>query len=160
MKTAVIYFSLNGNSALTARTLASVLDADVFELRPRPAAPPAERTIRRLLWFAGQMTQGRGPRLEPLDFDPAPYGLIIIGGPVWAGRPAPALDGFLRGTRIQGKRLGLFCTHAGGKGKALETLAEMLPGNEIAGTIDLLNPAQADIDALVARLSEWARSLS
>jgi hypothetical protein len=100
------------------------------------------------------------PKLKPYDFNPEPYDLIIIGSPVWAGSPTPALNTFLEETRISGKKLALFCCHLGGKGKFFDKVKARLPGNTIAGEIDFIKPRGQDQEGVVKKLEEWLRSLS
>jgi hydroxymethylglutaryl-CoA reductase len=98
------------------------------------------------------------PVLLPLVFDPAPYDLIILGMPVWAGSPAPAMVSFLDKVSLSGKKTALFCCHAGGKGKALEKFRAIVPGAVIAGELDLRKPAAAP-EGLGEKLSGWLQSL-
>jgi hypothetical protein len=93
-----------------------------------------------------------------MDFDPAPYDLIIMGAPVWAGSPAPAMVSFLGKTELGGKKAALFCCHAGGKGRALEKFRALAFGAVIAGELDLRNPA-SNPEGLNEKLTGWMQSL-
>ncbi|MDR2500501.1 MAG: flavodoxin [Treponema sp.] len=162
MKTAVVYYSLEGNCALAARILGEIFafqtgeKADLFEIQT--ADTKKRRGLRKFLWGGGQVLMGSKPALQPLDFDPAAYGLVVVGTPVWAASPAPPVRAFLEKTPIRGKRIALFICHAGGKGRALEKLEALLPGNECAGGIDLVNPS-GNLQGLQAKLEAWVETL-
>jgi hypothetical protein len=83
-----------------------------------------------------------------------------LGAPVWAASPAPPLLSFLETANIQGKKLALFCCHAGGMGKALEKIKAQLSGNTIAGQIDFCNPAKANGGGIPEKLAEWVKNFS
>jgi flavodoxin len=161
MKTAIVYYSLEGNCALAAQTLGDVLAArfgvkpDLFRIQT--ADDKKRRGLRKYLWGGGQVLMNARPALRPLEFDPAPYDLVIVGAPVWAACPAPPAAAFLEQNPVRGKRVALFICHAGGKGKAMEKLAALLPGNENAGGIDLVNPSGDP--RLREKLEAWAETL-
>ena len=157
MKTAIIYYSFEGNTALVAKTAASVVSADIFEIK---TANTKKRTgFFKFLWGGGQVIMGIKPALLPLSVDVMAYDLIILGTPVWAGSPAPAMVSFLSKSKIAGRKLALFCCHGGGKGKVFDKLKVLLSGNTIAGEIDFINPAKTESTDLKKKLGEWIKSL-
>jgi flavodoxin len=161
LKTAIVYYSFEGNCALTAQTLKEILEAapfngkaDLYEIR---TADAKKRTgFSKYVWGGSQVFMRKKPALLPMDFDPAPYDLIILGAPVWAGSPAPAMVSFLDKAKPDGKKAAVFCCHAGGKGKALEKFRALVPG--AVGELDLRNPA-ANPEGLNEKLSGWLQSL-
>ena len=171
MKTAIIYYSLDGNCALVAKTLQEILvappfkgKAELFEIKLMDTKKRSG--FSKFLWGVGQMLKRKKPALQPLLVDPAAYDLIVLGTPVWAASPAPALGSFLDSVTINGKKLALFCCHAGGKGKIMEKFKALLPGNTFMGEIDFVNPAgkrdprqRAASSWLKELLAEWAKSL-
>ncbi|MDR2747977.1 MAG: flavodoxin [Treponema sp.] len=158
MKTAVIYYSYEGNSALIAEEIRNVLGADLFELKTEDDTK--REGFSKYFWGGRQVLTGKSPALKPCGINVDPYELLIIGFPVWAGSPAPALNSFLGEREIRGKRIALFCCHGGGKGKALEKLKARLPGNTFAGEIDFRNPLQQDRGEVTARLRGWLEALT
>jgi flavodoxin len=155
MKTAVIYYSLDGSCALIAERIKTILGADLIRLQ---TADEKKRTgLVKYIWGGRQVMTGARPQLKPYRIDLNGYDLIILGTPVWAGSPAPALNTFLEEAKITGKRLALFCCHAGGKGRALDKLKAALPGNTIAGTIDFVSPGKNPKAA--ETLEPWLQTL-
>jgi flavodoxin len=157
MKTAVIYYSLDGNCALIAKTIKDALDAGIFEIKT--VDKKKRRGIAKLAWGGFQVIMKKKPELEPLSIDINAYDLIILGTPVWAASPAPASLSFLSKTKIIGKKLALFCCHAGGKGKAFNKFRALLPGNTDAGEIDFENAARLESAALKQKIGEWVKTL-
>jgi flavodoxin len=157
VKTAVIYFSYEGNCALVAESIKAALNADVFEIKIRDGK---KRTgFAKYFWGCLEVMTNKKPELLPLSIDINAFDLIILGTPVWAGSPTPAMVSFLSKTGIAGKKIALFCCHAGGKGKVFNKLKAMLPGNTIAGEIDFDKAAKEESAGLKQKISEWAKTL-
>ena len=155
MKTLVVFYSYDGNSALVAEELQKALGegCDTLELR---IADGAKRSgLAKYLWGGRMVFSHSNPALQPYHAAIDGHDLLILGGPVWAGSPAPALRSFIAETKPQGKRIGLFLCHGGGPGKSFDKLRALLSGNVIAGTVDFVNPAKQDRAAVARQLGEW-----
>jgi len=158
MKTAVIYYSYEGNSILVADALKDALGADLFRIKTVDKKKRSGLAV--YAWGGGQVVMGKKPPIEPLSADINAYDLIILGTPVWAGSPAPALISYLSGNKITGKKIALFCCHGGGKRKAFEKFRALLPGNTIVGEIDFRNPSKMDGAELKQKISGWVKTIS
>ena len=158
MKTAVIYYSYGGNCALVAEILKTELSADIFRIETLD--DKKRKGISLFFWGGGQVFMGKKPPLKPLSVEISAYDLVVLGTPVWAGSPAPALASFLGKNSITGKKIALFCCHGGGKGKALVKIKALLSGNTFMGEIDFINPAKIDNAGLKQKIIEWAKTLS
>jgi flavodoxin len=157
MKTAVIYYSFEGHCALIAEMIKTELNADVFEIKTKDNK---KRTgFLKYTWGCFQVMTRKTPELLPLSVDINAYGLIVLGTPVWAGSPAPAILSFLKKTKINGKKIALFCCHAGGKGRIFDKFKALLQGNTIAGEIDFEMAAREKSAALQQKISEWVKTL-
>jgi flavodoxin len=157
LKTAVIYYSFDGNCALVAEAIKNRLNADLYAIK---TVDEKKRTgLGKYIWGGRQVFQHTKPELKPLDVDIDAYDLIILGTPVWAGSPAPAMGSFLSRTPFSGKRTAVFCCHAGGKGKALDKFKALLQGNIIAGEIDFNNPARGNTEELRKKVGAWVTAL-
>jgi len=157
MKTAVIYYSYNGNSAQVAEILKAELNADIFRIETLDNKK--RKGFFLMFWGGGQVFRGIKPPLKPLSVDINAYDLIILGTPVWAGSPTPAIASFLSKNSITGKKIALFCCHGGGKGKALDKLKALLGGNTVIGEIDFIYPSKAANAVLKQKISEWVKTL-
>src|SRR5450759_1188730 len=77
----VVFYSLDGDVRLLARTLAKEIELDAMELelvKPHP-------THGFMKYFKGGFLAAIGatPPLRPLAYDAAHYDLIFVGTPVW-----------------------------------------------------------------------------
>jgi flavodoxin len=115
MKAIVIYYSLTGKTELVATTVAKVLGAEVKRIEEiKPRKLPS-------VYFFGGLTAmtNKSSRIKPLDFNVDNYDLILVGSPVWAGKPTPAVNTFIAKTDFKSKDVVVFCT-AGGDMKGTE----------------------------------------
>ncbi|MDR1447027.1 MAG: flavodoxin family protein [Treponema sp.] len=158
MKTAVIYYSLDGNCRLVAEMLKEELGADLFSIETIDSKK--RKGLSKFVWGGRMVFTRKEPPLKPLTADLASYDLLILGAPVWAGSPAPPMMSFLaQGAIPAKKRLALFCCHMGGMGKALETFKGRLAGTEIVSTKDFISPEKQKAENLRASVKEWAPEL-
>jgi flavodoxin len=158
MKTAVVFYSLDGNCAFVAEQLKAKLNADLIQIQTKDDKKRGK--VGKMLWGVGMVFGRKKPPLKPYTFDPAAYDLIIIGAPVWASSPAPPLKTFLSQTKINGKKVALFVCHAGGKGNALDKFKALLPGNEIAAKADFQIPAQGDSEKAKQQIEDWIKGIA
>jgi flavodoxin len=157
MKSIVVYFSLDGNCHLLAGFIKEALGADSLRLELEQAI--ARQGFAKMFHGGKQVMTHQKPALKPYQLDLAPYELVVLGGPVWVGSPTPALLSFLAQSKPSGKKVALFCSHGGGKGKALEKLRDALAGNTIVGELDVVNPAKQDAQLVRAKAVAWAKTL-
>jgi flavodoxin len=157
MKSLVIYYSYDGNCAMIAEQIKSAARADILQLRTEEEK--RREGLAKYFWGGRQVITHKRPALKPYTAAVEAYDLIFLGTPVWAGSPAPALNSFLAETKIGGKKIALFCCHAGAKGKVFEKLRAALPGNTIAGEIDFVNPAKQDRQKALGEVDAWVKRL-
>jgi flavodoxin len=114
-KKLVAYFSVSGVTAGVAQEIASVENADCFEIKPE-----APYTKEDLDWTNKQSRS----TLEMSDLNCRPaiagcvenmadYDVIFVGFPIWWGREPSAVDTFLTAYDFGGKKIVPFCTSGG-----------------------------------------------
>jgi len=157
MKTAVVYYSFDGNCAFVADQIKDGLKADLVRLYMQD--DKKRRGFMKILWGGRMVFSRKKPPLKPYTFDPAAYELIVIGVPVWAGSPAPPIQTFLSETSISGKKIALFVCHGGGKGNALNILKTLLPGNEIIAEADFVNARKNNAE-VKRQIADWVKSIT
>ena len=140
MTTAIIYYSMSGNTSYVAEQIATALSADLIPLIPQKAYP--DSGFKKFLWGGKSAVMGDKPKLEPFAFDPAAYDLVVLGSPVWAGTFAPPLRTFLHQYRddLKGKRLAAFFCCSGGPGKVSEKFRAYLNGALSEQELILIDP--------------------
>ena len=162
MKTAVVYYSLQGSTRTAAQALAERLGADLFELKEKK-----QRGQGFALFMGGGFAAALGLRSRLQDSFAVRmdgYERILAGGPIWASNPAPALNAFLHALDPKGKQMMLFTVQADpdtqsppqkGVEKRCEALrkrgAQVLPVLRLHGA----SPGQAATkDAMAKQLDE------
>lgn len=115
MKSLITYYSFSGNTDRVAKIFGKILESksavDMQRLKPK----------NEITSFMGQCLAARKrekPELEgDIKFDMSAYDLLIIGSPVWAFVPTPAINTFLdRLTGLSGKRVIILLTSGSGVG--------------------------------------------
>ena len=141
MKTAVVYYSLTGNTQFAARRIAEKLGAELIRIAPEKEYP--DSGVKKFFWGGKSAVMGETPRLMPHSFRAQDYDLIILGTPVWAGTFAPPLRTLIRENQAawQGKRLAAFvCFSGGGAEKALEKIKKELAVSTLDAQLILIDP--------------------
>ena len=148
MKTAIVYFSLEGNTKFVAEKMAAELGADLIQLVPKKEYPTGN--VSKYFWGGKSAVFREHPKLEPHHFKAEEYELVIIGSPIWASTYAPPLRTFIRDNSLQNKKIAIFACCSGGtadkyyaqvkeESKAIEVLAA-------ARFIDPLKNAGGELD--------------
>lgn len=143
MKTAVIFYSLSGNTAYIAEILKDRLDADLIRIRPKKEYP--DKGLKKFYLGGKDAVRSEEPELEPCGFDPDRYDLIILGTPVWAGTFAPPLRTFLNRERnsLQKKKIAAYCCCSGSGGeKALTRMERFLESDPFMERMVLIDPKE------------------
>jgi len=71
-------------------------------------------------------------KIKPLDLDLSGCDLIVLHAPIWAWKPAPPARTFLREAKLDGKRLAVcFSTAGGPTQRAQEKVRQLLAGRDI-----------------------------
>jgi flavodoxin len=140
MKTAVIYYSMSGNTRQTAEKIADAVGADLICIEPVKEYP--SEGARKFIWGGMKAVMGETPRLKPYRFDGS-YDRIVIGTPVWASSFAPPIRSFIKENRekLEGKPVAaFFCYSGGGADKAAEKLKKMLKISSFEAELVLVDP--------------------
>jgi flavodoxin len=114
MKSLVVYYSLTGKTELVAQAIAEALNATLVEIKetkPRKPGPFVYLTGG----FAAFMN--KGTKINPIDVDIKQYERIFIGSPIWADRPAPAINSFIYQMNFEGRSIIPFFTLGGNNAK-------------------------------------------
>ena len=140
MKTAIVYYSLSGNTKYAAEKMAQALGADLIPLVPKKTYP--DSGFKKFFWGGKSALMGEKPALELYTFQADAYDCVILGTPVWAGTIAPPLRTFIADHQItlQGKRLAVFACCSGGPGKVMEKARKALDVDTLAAELILIDP--------------------
>jgi menaquinone-dependent protoporphyrinogen IX oxidase len=156
MKALVVYFSRTGHTRQLAQRLARRLRATLMPITERQSRAGPAGYVRSLVEVLSAADVAINPPPEELrGFD-----LVLIGGPVWASRPASPVASFVRRYRRRLRRVAFFCT-AGGSGeeRALAALERLL-GHPAEATLAVSADELDEHDPVVdARIQEFVASL-
>ena len=141
MSTAVVYYSMLGNSEMVAEKIAARIDADMIKIEPDKAYP--DKGAKKFLWGGKSAVMGEMPVLKPYKFEASKYDKIILGFPVWASRPAPPLCTFLNEHKgqLKGKKISVFaCQSGNGAEKAFERIKKQIGIDAFEAELILIDP--------------------
>ena len=139
MKTAIVYFSLDGNTEYVAKKIAQNLTGDLIKLVPAKQYPTGK--VSKFFWGGKSVTFKDQPQLQPYDFNVDEYDVIILGTPIWAGTYTPPFRTFLKENDLSGKKLAFFaCCSGGSADKCFKKLQAATSNGELITTLRLVDP--------------------
>ena len=148
MMTAVIYYSLEGNTKYAAERIAARLGADLTPLVPVKKYPTGK--VSKYFWCGKSAMFRESPRLEPYRFDQNKYDLLILGTPIWAETFTPPLRTFIQENKLRRKKVALFASCSGGPAeKCFAQLKKETGDCTVVSTLRLVEPLkgiQAEVD--------------
>lgn len=100
---AVIYFSRSGNTAVMAKTIAEIFNADLINID----ASKYKIGFWGLAEAAGSY-QNQEVEIDPKELDLSKYKTVFLGSPIWFYRPAPPIFEFAKNNEFDDKEVVLF----------------------------------------------------
>ncbi|MCW4000168.1 MAG: hypothetical protein NWE93_08005 [Candidatus Bathyarchaeota archaeon] len=154
MKSLVVYYTRTGKTKFAAEAIAAELGADieqVVDLKKREG---------KIGWIMGgkDATQKRLTEIAPSKCNPADYDLIVLGTPIWAWAPSPAVRTYLSKNSLEGKKVALFYTFDSDPKQASQKIREMLPNIEVAGELALKDPFNSK-EETEKKIADWCSRL-
>jgi flavodoxin len=134
MKSLVVYYSRTGNTKTVGEAIAKEWGADceeIIDLKKRTGLRPIRWLIAGKDAWRRKLTKIRTQK------KPENYDIIIVGTPIWAGKMTPAVRTYLTTNKLDGKKVGFFCTAARGTEKAFEEMEKLVPRASVVGTLGI-----------------------
>ena len=152
MKSLVAYYSFTGKTRLAAQAIAKALNATLVEVEERRPVPMP------FVYVSGgfRAFMNWGSKIKPLDVDLKQYERIIIGSPMWAYRPAPAINSFIYQTNFEGRSVIPFFTMGGNDSeKALANMTAKIEKRQgkVVGSFAITSYNVSD-EEIIARAKE------
>ena len=160
MKTLVVYYSLEGNTAYVAEKIKEKTGAELLRLVPKKAYH--DKGLAKFFWGGKSAVMGEKPDLEEINVNLDEYDRVIFGFPVWASNFTPPLRTFIENNRekLKGKEFAAFACQAGsGAEKALEKLAGCIGIDEFTKTAIFINPKEKQSDKKDEQIAEFCSAL-
>lgn len=136
MNACVVYYSYTGVTRGVARQIRNACGCDLIEVKTQKEYSTFTAYTTGVL----RSRKGACDPIFPEEIDVSPYDLIIIGTPVWAWKPAPAINAAVKAlSGCEGKKAAVFVTCCGQPGEALSLLKTALAarGVEVVAAIIL-----------------------
>lgn len=155
-KTLVAYFSASGVTERVARTLASAIDADLYQIEPQKPYTAADlnwndRASRSSVEMNDEHCR---PEIANSVAHMDAYDTVFVGFPVWWYVEPRIIDTFLEVYDFSGKTIVPFATSGGsGLGKAPQRMQQIATGSTVTAGKLLNGRPSAD------SLRSWAESL-
>lgn len=155
MKSLVVFYSRTGNARFVAQTIAAEIGSDleeIIDLKKRNG----------LIGFLGggfDARLGKETKIGPTQKSPVDYDLIVVGTPIWAGRPTPAITTYLKKTDLSGKKVAVFLVQGGKKPQGIVQMKALIPNVNYLGELTLI-AALKDKDESEKLIMQWCESLT
>jgi flavodoxin len=155
LKSLVVFYSRTGNARFVAQTIAAQIGSDteeIVDLKKRGGA---------LGFLSGGSDARRGKETEigPTQRSPGDYDFIIVGTPIWAGRPTPAITTYLKKTDLSGKKVAFFFVQGGKKPQGIEQAKALIPNSNYMGELVLIDALKSKEES-ERRIVEWCKILT
>lgn len=160
MKTAIVYYSMTGNTDYVAKKISDKIGADLIKIEPKKEYP--NKGLRKFIWGGKSAVMGETPALEPYEFDGEKYDFIIFGTPVWASSFAPPIRTFIKENKekLDGKKFAVFlCYMGGGAEKALEKLEKYLKIDRFEAQLILIEPKENETEENKGKMEEFCKKI-
>ena len=148
MKTIVVYYSLEGNTAYAAEKIAAALGADTLRLQPKKAYPSSG--FQKFFWGGKSAVMAEKPALEPYAFRAEDCDCVILGFPVWA-----VSENNLRDCRVAA----FACESGAGAEKAFHKLVDCAGIDRLRETLILIEPKAKPSEENERRIEAFCAAL-
>lgn len=136
MKSAIVFYSMEGNTRTIANQIAKTVNGDLFEITSKKQLPT--KGLAKYFWGGKSVMFNEIPEIEVALIDFSQYDVIYIGTPIWVSTMAPPLRAWCERNKIENKKIALFCTHGGGKFvKYVEAMKKYYPDNTFTSVLDV-----------------------
>lgn len=155
MKSLVVYYSRTGNARYVAQTIAAEIGADTEEVIDKKKREGA------LGFISGgrDAMSGKGTEIAPTTKSPLGYDLVVVGTPIWGGRPTPAIVTYLKNNNLAEKKVAVFFVQGGKKLQGVEQVKALIPNSEYLGKLMLID-ALKNKEESEKQIVEWCKTLT
>ncbi|MBR7063748.1 MAG: NAD(P)H-dependent oxidoreductase [Treponema sp.] len=146
--TIIVYFSLDGNVAFLAEKIAEKLSCKTHRLETVKEYPKAG--LAKYFHGGKDASFGAKPELKNNLTDISDYSHIIIGTPVWAGKPCAPLNTFFDKIDFQNKDVSIFTSCSGGSSDKCVTILKKIiakRNGKFNAQVSFVNPLRNESSA-------------
>ena len=163
MKTAIVYYSMSGNTKYVTDKIAEGIKAsgevDIIRIEPQKSYP--DKGAKKFFWGGKSAVMGETPALRHYEFDIEKYDRIIFGTPVWASTFAPPLRTFINeNPDVRDKKISVFtCFSGGGADKAMDKLKKYIGIEKFEAELILIDPKDRVKEVDEVKIAEFCSVL-
>ncbi len=155
MKSLIVFYTRTGNARFVAETIAAQIGADieeVIDLKKRSG-------VLGYLRGGGDARRGKETDIGTTKRSPSDYDLIIIGTPIWAGRPTPAITTYLKKNDLSGKKVAVFFTQGGKNPQGVEQTKVLMLKSTYLGELTVVDPLDNKVES-EKQITAWCKTLT
>lgn len=135
-KTLVVYYSWScGNTEKIAEQLADACDADIARIET--VVPYPEDYQETVDQGQREVNAGFMPEIEPLEYNPADYDVIVIGTPTWWYTMASAVKTFIAENDFSGKTVVALSTNGSWPGNVTADIEDACAGASFGPALEV-----------------------
>lgn len=159
MKTLVAYYSFSGNTKETAEKIASQIGADMLEIKAVKDIP-SDNDFKKFMLGGMKASMELKAKIEHEQINISDYDRIVLGTPVWAGKPVPAINAFVVEQGVAEKVTAVFtCSGGGNNERCIKTLQKNLKG--ILNTVSIIDKTTPELsDKNDEKISQFVEKLN
>lgn len=120
MNSIIIYFSLLGHNRRIAEEIAERENCELLEFA-------AGSIFRGFQYLMGKKRLAK--KAKKINVDIGNYNEIIICGPIWGGKPAPAINALLNNLEMKGKTVSCYMTYGQDYGNSEDIITSLIQKN-------------------------------
>ncbi|HEY9757741.1 MAG TPA: flavodoxin [Oculatellaceae cyanobacterium] len=154
MKSLVVYYSRTGKTRWVAETIAATLCADLEEV------VDLKKRSGPIGWIGGgkDATRKSLTEITPAKRNPADYELVVVGTPIWAWSPTPAIRTYFAQNDLSSNKVALFYTFDSDLKQGAERTKELLLNVKVIGELELLTPSK-NKEETEKKIIDWCQTL-
>ena len=150
-KIVVAYFSCTNNTKMLAETAAKVLNADMYEIKPKIPYTEIdlEHTDETHRATVEQRNLSARPELAETNADFSDYDIIVLAFPIWWHSEPRIMDTFIETYNFDGKTIIPICTSGGSEIGTISENLKMLAAyhaNFLEGRTFLKNTSEKELE--------------
>jgi len=155
MKSLVVYYSRSGSTKFVADRVAQGLEAETEELVDQKS----RGGILGFLRSESESIRGSQTKLKDTTKDPNQFDLVVLGTPVWNGRPSSPIKTYLKAHDLSGKKVAIFTVSAESSGDdAVKRTRSLIPHCDYLGQLSI-SGALNNQGETEQKITEWCSQL-
>ena len=150
-KSAVVFFSVKGNTRFVAEIITDEMNADSFEIKIFKKRRPFYNYLKFLI----ACIFGLKPKIRKIEFHPEKYEKIFIGSPVYWRTFSPVIRSFKKKYPLKNKKVHLFCTYQFSGDRAVRKMKIFFKQNNVLSSRKWKEPIENDEIEQALLIKNW-----